>query len=231
MPYRLVNTFDEHGTIGDLNCYNSFIYITSLNAFYEMATNQNDTVFAAFVQTEIAAAIGNATSIFWNPEAEDNNNGHFMSFWCENGMYANHTLQGDSLYGVLWAYVLGVTDFIEQNAQLKNMFVKHLQTENLWSLSEYGVLFNVNLSNTGLSYHCGQGSSNSGAFRDVDQWESFTLDSASLYVYLLNNVTRGFEYMKIVFEHYRTLYADQWDYRIASLVFLVFLAFFFFFLI
>ena len=181
-----------------------------------MAINQNDTVFAAYVENEISLAVGNVTSLLYNPEINDNNNGHFISFWCANGMYANHTLQGDSLYGILWAYVLGVTDFIESNTQLKNMFIKHLQTEHIWSLTDHGVQFNVNLSNTNLGYHCANGSSNDGYFRDIDQWESFTLDSGSLYVYLLNNITRGFEYMEIIFEKYRTLYHDQWDYRISS---------------
>ena len=112
LPYRQVNTFDEHGWIGDLNAHNSIIYIVSLYAMREMSLNMSDS---------------NMTSIL-----------------------------------------------TEQIAYAK------------------------------------------GAFRDTDKWEDFTLNSGSLWVYLLNDTHTGLEYYQTILTKYADLYHDQWDYRIMS---------------
>eukprot|EP01083_Nonionella_stella_P073672 199428_1 len=210
LPYKMINTFDEHGVIGDLNSYNSIIYIVSLYAMKEMSNAMNDVPMVSLLNTEVSNAKGNLTKYLWNE-----GNGNFISFYCANGLYSPNTLQGDTLYGLLWKFVLDVD--IEMGDILKNQFISHLRTENKWNYapySEYGVIFNVNMTNH--SYHCAYGSSDSGKFTDLDKWEDFTLNSGSLYAYLLNDTSTAMSYYKTILDKYAKLYKDQWDYRILS---------------
>ena len=173
----------------------------------EMAVSMNDMDMISILNKEIPNAKGNLTKYLWNQK-----NKNFISFYCENGIYSKNTLQGDTLYGLLWKFILNID--IEMDDTLKNMFISHLKTENEWNLSKYGIIFNVNMTNH--SYHCQYGSSNSGKFTDEDKWEMFTLDSGSLYTFLLNDTTTSLSYYKIILEKYSKLYNDQWDYRILS---------------
>ncbi len=47
LTQRLVNTNDEHGVIGDVNAYNSMLYISALNAMRIMA-NFSDRIIVTF---------------------------------------------------------------------------------------------------------------------------------------------------------------------------------------
>eukprot|EP01084_Bolivina_argentea_P043304 79790_1 len=164
----------------------------------------------SLLNKEIPNAKGNLTKYLWNE-----NNGNFISFYCANGIYSKNTLQGDTLYGLLWGFILDID--IEMDNTFKNMFTSHLQTEHEWNYlpySEYGVIFNVNMSN--FSYHCAYGSSNSGKFTDKDKWDDFTLNSGSLYIHLLNDTNSALSYFKTILTKYADLYHDQWDYRILS---------------
>eukprot|EP01084_Bolivina_argentea_P043303 79789_1 len=164
----------------------------------------------SLLNKEIPNAKGNLTKYLWNE-----NNGNFISFYCANGIYSKNTLQGDTLYGLLWGFILDID--IEMDDTLRNMFISHLKRENEWSYkpySDYGIIFNVNM--TDHTYHCAHGSSNAGPFTDVDKWEMFTLDSGTLYNYLLNDTTTAMQYYKTILTKYADLYHDQWDYRILS---------------
>eukprot|EP01084_Bolivina_argentea_P269292 457639_1 len=211
LPFRQVNTFDEHGVIGDLNSYNAIMYIVSLYAMKEMSVAMNDNNMTQILTNEITNAKGNYTKYLWNDK-----NGNFISFYCKNGIYSPNTLQGDSLYGLVWQFVLDIDIEINKN-DLINKFISHLKKENEWSFTPnepYGVVFNVNMTNH--TYHCTYGSSAAGPFRDEDKWEDFTLNSGSLYVYLLNDTTTGMKYYETILTKYADLYHDQWDYRILS---------------
>ena len=60
LPYRLINTQDEHGIIGDINSFNSFLYITALNAMYNMANYFNDSELSdGLINEYIPYAVGN----------------------------------------------------------------------------------------------------------------------------------------------------------------------------
>ena len=207
LPYKMVNTFDEHGIIGDINSYNSIIYIVSLYAMKEMSISMNDIKMVNILENEIHNAKSNLTKYLWNEQ-----NGNFISFYCANGIFSKNTLQGDTLYGLLWKFILDID--IEMDETLKNMFISHLKLENKWSYTKDGIIFNVNMTNH--SYHCSFGSSDSGKFQDSDKWEDFTLNSGTLYVYLLNDTETAMTYYQTILNKYAKQYNDQWDYRILS---------------
>ena len=61
LPYKMVNTFDEHGTIGDINSYNAVIYIVSLYAIKEMSQYMKDISLVNIIDEQIGYAKGNLT--------------------------------------------------------------------------------------------------------------------------------------------------------------------------
>ena len=103
---------------------------------------------------------------------------------------------------------------IDIDNDIINKGISHLKKEHEWNLTPYGIIFNVNMSN--YSYHCAYGSSNSGKFTDTDKWHDFTLNSGSLYIYMLNDTNTAMDYYSIVLNNYANNYNDQWDYRILS---------------
>ena len=55
LTYRMVNTNDEHGVIGDVNAYNAFAFLASTAACTKMAPAMGDTALAAKCEAALVA--------------------------------------------------------------------------------------------------------------------------------------------------------------------------------
>ena len=101
----LMNTFDEHGVIGDVNSYNAYVYLASLAAGEILAHRAGNQSFVAEIQKAKDTGIQQLDKLLWTGT-------HYRSFWCADGKYSPQALQSDSRYGQLWATMLGLNTSI-----------------------------------------------------------------------------------------------------------------------
>ena len=130
VPEARLNTNDEHGIMGDVGGYNSIVYISALAAIEGLAENAGDAETAAaakVAQARGVAAIGSLLTQKNDPSAAG---GAYLTGWfCHNlpGFEKTNTaLQSSVLYGLNWAWLLGLGDKL----QLDNATVRgHLKSE------------------------------------------------------------------------------------------------------
>eukprot|EP01083_Nonionella_stella_P170708 581535_1 len=219
VPYRLVNTNDEHGIIGDINTYNSMIYIAALYAMQVMTEYYEpfNTDYIEYLADAVSYANGNVSKLLWQPNGDDGN-GFYRSFWCANGQYPPYALQSDVLYGYLWALILDLDGYFA-NALDISTFTQHLQQELERNWSPFGLVFMTNHTTSG--YNCGgtkQGLL--GGFQDFDTWEKDVVDFAAISLFLDgDSVKQSLGIAQVGLDKYRELFKDQWDWRDTSSVY------------
>ena len=201
----LVNTNDEHGTIGDVNAYDAFVYLASLAAARNLS--QSNQTFVDEIEKALKLGVEKLDELLWTGT-------HYRSFWCKNGKYSANALQGDSLYGQMWAMMVGLDTGVNVT-RLKS----HVQTEKAWNWTPYGIQFCTNRT---TDYHCGKGIDNLGVgFEDFDTWEAHSFDHAFLRLTLFQNTSSldALEAARLVADKYRLIVNDQWDYRDLSSIY------------
>ena len=204
LPWNLINTFDEHSQMGNVNTYNSMTYITGLSAMIEMSTYMNDTEFVGQLNVALQYAKSNLTKLLWNSDA-----GFYRSYWCENGYYPEYGLQGDVLYGYLWSKIVNISldDIIDRNT-----ITSHILSEQKYNLSPYGIQFMFN--RTTNDYNCNPNGTYNSGFKDRDTWEMMGLNSASNAIYMdLDINENGLNIAQLIIDKYRLYFNDQWDFR------------------
>ena len=203
LPQDLRDTFDEHGVMGDTNSYSGIVYLTGLAAAHELAVFAQNTTMATEALTALATAKEKLMSDLWVGD-------HFRSFWCNNGNSDPIALQGDVLYGHVWAQLLGLVDRVGlDNANI----VSHQKVERSWNLNDFGIQFATNRT---YSYDCkGKtgGSQPNGGFQDHDTWTMMSIDHASVGIFQGQNTADALEVARRMIDSYRTLNNDQWDFR------------------
>ncbi|XP_062508972.1 uncharacterized protein LOC134185207 [Corticium candelabrum] len=218
----LVNTFDEHGQIGDVNSYNAFIYLASLAAGEILADRAGDKSFASELEKARQTGLDQLEKLLWTGT-------HYRSFWCANGKHSDQALQSDSLYGQVWATMLALNTSVDVHK-----IVAHLKTERQWNLTPYGIRFCTNRTtdyhcdgNTASttthanlqSLHANQQSPDVG-FQDFDTWEAHSYTHAFLAIHHnITAVSDSLDVARRVADKYRIALKDQWDYRDLSSVY------------
>lgn len=209
----LVNTFDEHGQIGNVNSYNAFVYLASLAAGEILADKAGNHTFVAEIQKAKETGVHQLDKLLWTGT-------HYRSFWCANGHHSLQALQSDSLYGQLWATMLGLNT--STNA---TKLVSHLKTEREWNLTPYGIRFCTNRT---TDYHCNGHSAKTEflpespyvGFEDFDTWEAHSYNHAFLSIYHnVSSVSESLRIAQLVADKYRKTVNDQWDYRDLSSIY------------
>lgn len=223
---NLVNTFDEHGLIGNVNSYNAFMYLSSLGAAEYLAnyTKMKNESFVAELQKAKERGVDALNKLLWTGT-------FFRSFWCENGAFAPEALQSDVLYGAVWSKVLNVELGVPEEH-----LVSHLLEERKRNLTPFGMRFCSNM--TAPNYHCKKSPSgkhetgkrkhssharkksltrkhNLGVgFTDEDTWEAHTLDSGTLSLFT-KAVTdeQALGLCALTMDKYRLTLNDFWDFR------------------
>ena len=223
----LVNAFDEHGQIGDVNSYDAFLYISSLSAAVMLSnmTSSPNSTFVAEVADARDRGVKSLHELLWAGT-------FYRSFWCANGHMPANALQGDTLYGALWDKMYNFNTPLP----IKNL-VSHLHEERRRNLTPYGIRFCS--GRTTPSYHCGdvaQSKTNYDAqqtpfsvsnaakdvhvasvtpeFSDNDTWEAHTLNSGTLSLFLRSTSDeKALGLSALIIDKYRLTLRDQWDYR------------------
>lgn len=217
LPYRLVNTNDEHGVIGDVNTYNSMLYISALNAMkimtqYFEPNKQGQDYIDNTLQPALNYASGNLSSLLWNQ-------GYYREEYCKNGQFSPDSLQSDVLYGYLWGLIL---DLIDNDQLPMTNILSHLDQVYNRNWSPFGLVFMTNRTVSSLS--CSGNDDNDdilqGGFQDFDTWEMATIDHfverIYLNYYLNDSLSSTMNILKTELDKYRMLFRDQWDYRDTS---------------
>ena len=102
-----VHTFDEHGLIGDVNSYYSFLYISSLSAAILLG-RKTPAANATFLDDVLKArdrGLEALDKLLWAGIC-------YLPFWCENGRTLPDALQSESLYGALWDQLLNLNSML-----------------------------------------------------------------------------------------------------------------------
>eukprot|EP01065_Artemidia_motanka_P049055 TRINITY_DN804_c0_g1_i5.p1 TRINITY_DN804_c0_g1~~TRINITY_DN804_c0_g1_i5.p1 ORF type:complete len:885 (+),score=294.18 TRINITY_DN804_c0_g1_i5:94-2748(+) len=208
LTYQMVNTNDEHGVIGDVNTYNSFIYLSSLSAVARMAAKAADATLAGKCTDAVARGRSALGHYLWNSE------GFWAQAYCQNvpTTQNGYALQGGGLYGQLWGQVLGLADDVGVS---KGDLASHLSHERARNKSPLGLYFATNRT---VEYYHGCPKSGSPVvgtgFIDQDVWNSHSMTHAAMSIYSgYGSAADAMGVAALVTDAYRTVMADQWDYR------------------
>ena len=216
---NLVNTFDEHGLMGNVNSYNAFMYLTSITAAQYLANYtvmKNDSMVAELraAKEKGLEALG---KYLWTGT-------FYRSFWCDNGDFSPEALQSDVLYGVVWSKVLNLDIGVPESH-----IVSHLLEERKRNLTPFGMQFCSNRTTSG--YHCGKFShlhdDSVGkkhhlhkkhllgvGFTDHDTWEAATLNSGTLSLFTKAvSEQDALGLSALTLDKYRLTLNDFWDFR------------------
>ena len=75
LPFRLINTNDEHGIIGDVNTYNSMLYISALHSMIIMTEYFDPIEGKIYINNTLIPALqyayGNLSILLWQPNFEN----------------------------------------------------------------------------------------------------------------------------------------------------------------
>lgn len=210
LTYRLVNTNDEHGLIGDIGSYNSFFYLTSLAAGVEMAKLMGDDTFANEMQVKLDIGKTSLHEKFWNEDE-----GYYGQAWCDKNAApaASKALQSDVLFGLLWANVLGLASKV---GIPENRLRDHLMNERKRNITPYGLTFTTNRIASVYQGRCMPDRSEEpkADFVDEDVWNAHSMSHAALSIYTRAGTTSdAMNVAGLVLDAYRVKMNDQWDYR------------------
>lgn len=202
LPNKLNNsydwwTFEEK----DLVSYNAFLHLTALLASEKLAYIKNDAMSAMECKTAFNEGQRALNDHFWN--------GEYYESW-KNIKDDDHkkTLLSDTLYGQLWADILGLGLTIESD-KLKS----HLQSEQALNGGKYGLKV--------MYEECRRNDSLPGNLHNVDGdnprdeivWEGGSLDWCSLNINRGGNVDESLKEAEKIYEKWQKQLNDQWDIR------------------
>lgn len=105
-----------------LSAYNGVLYASSVAAARAMASAVGDASVASFCDDLLDRSRQALQRLFFAPEA--GLHGHFRAWWDEGAAHPINALHVDTLYGQLWAFVLGLEAVIG-NSEME----KHLASE------------------------------------------------------------------------------------------------------
>lgn len=218
LTYRMVNTNDEHGFIGDVNTYNAFVFLSSMAAAGRLAEAMGDAELSQQCRQAVVDGRVALKEFLWNTDSE-----YWTQAYCSSvpKTKGGDALQGGVLYGQLWAQILGLADDVGIDVQEINA---HLAAERSRNAGQYGLVFATNRS---VNYYHGcpkdshetleAGTGASGMttdFIDQDVWNSHSMTHAAMSIYSgYGTVSDALGVASKVIEAYRTTMTDQWDYR------------------
>ena len=106
LPDRLNNTYDWWGFDGkDVVAYNAIMQLAALRAAAQLAKIEGDEAFAGRCTTEFAAAQKKTDELLWT--------GEYYRAWWMHGGGQTPAIHADTLYGQLWASMLGLGWLVE----------------------------------------------------------------------------------------------------------------------
>ena len=220
LPWHMVNTNDEHGVIGDVNAYTSFLYLAACAACTRLSHAVGDDEFGAKCSGALESGKEGLQRLLW-----DEDGGAWLQAWCEaEAEERGHALQGEALYGLLRAHILGLSDDMAINA---TQVASHLLQERKRNMTPLGLMF---CSNRTIDYYWGNCKRMSvlpvaedpashksilnAGFIDEDVWNSHSMTHAALSLYTqTGSASDALGVAQLVLKAYSVTMADAWDYR------------------
>ena len=203
LPNNLDNTYDWWAFAEkDLCSYNAFLHLAAMLAAEKLATVQGDAAFAGRCRENVESARKALNKFLWTGE-------HFRSWWMNDGGHPD-ALHADTLYGELWARILGL-ECTDDEDKIR----RHLAVE-----------FEKNGSPFGLKVMRGAGCDDDrhpevkpghapyedGPVNNI-VWEAGSLDWCSLNICLGGGVDDSLAEAAKVINKLREKLRDQWDIR------------------
>ena len=205
----LINTFDGIYREGDVCTYTSVLYLAALAALEELATAHGNTTLVTRAAASKKTALAAVERLLWTGT-------HYRGFACDPRApgQANVTndlnVQGDSLYGQLWASILGLDTGLDP-AKLRS----HLGIERAWATTEDGVRL---FSNRTTDYACRPMPTPMPDFQGYPMssfWNAHIVDSAAVRLALNTTAAQGSwdAMLAVATRKWRDVLRDQWDIR------------------
>jgi non-lysosomal glucosylceramidase len=186
LPERLNNTYDWWGFDNcDVVAYNAVLHLAAMRAAGKLAEVEGDAHFAQVCQESVASGQKKLDELLWTGK-------YYRSWWMHQGGQPD-ALMADTLYGQLWASLLGLGWIVDPNkARL------HLQAEMGFNASPFGLKV---MSRRGKD--------------PIDDlvWEAGSLDWASLNLLLGSRADTSLVEAGRVINVWRDHLHDFWDWR------------------
>ena len=203
LPARLNNSYDWFFfTDKDLVAYNAFLHLAALAAGRRLAAVAGDETFAAACDAAGAAGREALYRHLWTGQ-------HFRAWWMAAADYPD-AVHADTLYGQLWAKILGLGD-LAAPADLRS----HLRRERELNASPYGLKVMQGTAcdddrypdvKTGFTLYT------DGPVNNL-VWQAGSIDWCALNLYLGGEVEESLAEAETVIQHWREGLRDQWDIR------------------
>ena len=142
LPWRMVNTNDEHGAIGDVNTYNAWALLVAMAICEQIAPVAGDAALAQACTSKRLAALASMERLLWVEVPAPSGNGslsYWRQAWCTPPHESGTALEGGSLYFYVWSRVLG----LETGVPVAHVSA-HLQAEMARNLGPDGIVFATN---------------------------------------------------------------------------------------
>ncbi|MCS7192392.1 MAG: GH116 family glycosyl-hydrolase [Armatimonadetes bacterium] len=207
LPNNLNNTYDwwdfEHKYIV---AYNAFLHIAAMMAAEKLAIIQGDEEFANLCRANIETSRKALNELLWNGE-------YFRAWWEKEKPSSDasiNPLHADTLYGQLWAFILGLGWTTEPEK-----VSSHLAMEQKKNSSPFGLKV-MQGTDCDDDRHPdprpGHAPYENGPVNNL-VWQAGSLDWASLNIYIGGDVQQSLLEAEKVIQNWRENLRDQWDYR------------------
>ena len=158
------------------------LYLASLAALQEMATAYGNMTLVARCTASRRTALATVDRLLWTGT-------HYRGFACDAlgpGQVNDANIQGDSLYGVLWASLLGL-----DTGLAPERLRQHLKMEWAWGTTQDGVRL---FSNRTTDYSCKSQPTPLPDFQGYvmsSLWNAHIVDSAAVRLHLNTSASDG----------------------------------------
>ena len=186
LPDHLNNTYDWwHFENMDLGCYNAVLHLAAMKAAAQLAAVEGDKSFSQACRANLTTASKKLDELLWTGK-------YYRAWWMQSGGYPD-ALHADSLYGQLWASILGLGWLVDADKARS-----HLAAEMEYNASPFGLK---------VMQHRGKDA--------IDElvWEAGSLDWTALNLYQGADVHASLAEAKKVVDKWRIGLADFWDWR------------------
>lgn len=188
LPHHLNNTYDWWNfEQKDVVAYNAVLHLAAVRAAEKMADLQGDGPFAELCRSHFSSAQKKLDELLWNGE-------YYRAWWMKD-QPPTEAIQADTLYGQLWAFLLGLGPLVEEEK-----IRRHLAAEQKYNASPFGLKV---MQRTGHDLKT----------REELVWQAGSLTWAALNLYLGSPVETSLAEAKKVINVWREHLRDPWDWR------------------
>ena len=187
LPVKLCSTYELKYYELDNAAYNSFIYGAGLLAAEKMAIEFGDESYSKYLSSVIEKTRKLIDQRFWTGN-------YFRAWWLKDGGYPD-AIQTDTLYGQLWANLLGLEPIMD---------VEKLQSQIFWEKQRNDTPY-------GLQVLAGR--EPNPYLWDVTVWPAASMTWAALNIYLRDDVDESMAVAEKSIRLLRNRLCDFWDIR------------------